>query len=211
MMKRIAIVALVGAFTFGAASVASAQDAAPTQEKKADEQPASGNDELPMPPDGWWEKVQGGETAVYAMVQMGMQMKMKVKVDSREGSVITFSMSVELPGMPEGMPPQTQTVDYADKDQIKQNAMPEGATVKKVGQETITAAGRDWACTVYEVEAEKEGQKVKMKVWYCADLLPVFNGGNVKMEAEVPGPTGQPMPVRITLTEVSGGEAPKSE
>lgn len=207
MMKRIVTVALVGAFTFGAAGVVSAQDTPPTQEKKADEQPAAGQDELPTPPDGWWEKVQGGESAVYEMTQMGMQMKLKFNIDSREGSMITFSTSVEVPGMPQGMPPETHTVDANDPEQIKKNKMPEGSTVKKVGEETLTAAGRDWACTVYEVEGQQGGQQMKMKMWHSAELLPLFNGGAVKMEVEVPGPNGQPMQVRLQLTEVGAGAA----
>lgn len=205
MTSRVWVGALLGAVTFGfGVTVAAAQDA-PTQEQP----------KLPQPPDGWWEQVKGGESATYDMTQMGMQMKMKMTVDKVEGSKITFTAAVEMPGAPPGsIPPQKETIDFGDKAQVEQKQkMPKDATVKQVGEETVNAAGRDWPCTVWEVEGSERGQKMKMKIWHSAELLPVFSNGTVKMEVEMMGPNGQPMKVEMVLTEVKGpgegGAAPQ--
>ncbi len=205
-MKQLLKVALIGALSFGGAGAVSAQDAPPTQERPA-EQPAEGQDALPTPPEGWWREVQPGEYAVYAMNQMGMDMKLKFTIDSREEAKITFSTTMEVPGMPQAMPPQTTTIDANDPEALENKKLPPGATVKKLGDETVNAAGRDWTCSVYEIEGEQRGQKMKMKLWHSAELRPVFNGGAVKMEVEAPGPAG-PMLVTILLSEV--GAAPAS-
>lgn len=208
-MKQVMVLALVvGAFTAGFAEVGLAQDAPPpTQEKKdaPPEAPAQPGDTLPRPPEGWWEEVDGGEFAVYDMAQMGMQLKLKLAVVSRQDSQITVTTTAEVPGMPQGgMPPQTDTIDAAKHDQLAK--MPEGATVKKLGEETITAAGREWACGVYEIEGKDDGRPIKMKLWHSPELLPIFSGGAVKMEVEATGPAG-PMTITMQLAEVGTATA----
>jgi hypothetical protein len=184
------------------------------QEPTTESTPESSSDALPAPPDGWWEQVQAGDYATYEMSQMGMQFTMKLQVDAREGSSITFTTTMEMVGGPQGgMPPQTQTIDFGDPAQLTANTkLPKGSTVKKVGEETITAAGREWSCAVYEVEGMERGQKVKMKLWHNPELLPVFSNGSVKMEVEIMGPNGQPMKIDVLLTGLGkaseGGEAP---
>jgi hypothetical protein len=147
--------------------------------------PEAGGDttELPKPADGWWKSLEGGETAKYEVVQMGQSMEMVLTVDSIEGTTLTFTAKMRMPGGMEA-PPQTQTVDLNDENALKGD-MPADSKVTKVGEETIELAGRSWDCTIYDIEGTNQGVPLKMKMWHCPDLPPVFNNSSVKMEMEV--------------------------
>ena len=205
--REVLVGALAGALVFGfGVGVVGAQE--PKPQEPAPQEPA--REELPTPPEGWWEQVKGGEFATYEMTQMGAQFTMKLLVDSREGSTITFTTTMQMADAPQGggFPPRTQKIDFADPAQVNAKMkMPKDATVKKIGEESIAAAGREWPCTVYEIEGTERGQKMKMKLWHSTELLPVFSNGAVKMHVEMMGPNGQPMKVEMNLTEV--GTEPK--
>lgn len=193
MVRSLTVAALLlGAFGGG---LVRAQDAPKQDAEKV---------ELPTPPDGWWENVKGGESATYNMSQMGMQMVMTMTVDKVEGAKVTFTTTLQMGE--QGMPPKTETIDFADpaqREKVK-GKMPKDATVKNLGEETVNTAGRDWKCTVYEIEGTERGQKMKMKLWHSTELLPVFSNGTVKMDIDMMGPGGQPMKVELLLTEVKG-------
>jgi hypothetical protein len=129
-------------------------------------------DEFPTPPAGWWEDVEPGDKATFSMSSMGQSFTMELEVESIEGTQISVRTIVMMGG--QMLQDQVNEMD-AESEFAGPGA---GSTVTHAGSETITVDGVDYDCEIYEVTGAGES----MKAWYCADLCPVFSGGNVRLE-----------------------------
>ncbi|MDC3378966.1 hypothetical protein OAX78_01625 [Planctomycetota bacterium] len=191
-LKNLMLPALLAAAVFVPTTVFAQDDAASS---------------LPTPPDGWWENVEPGQTATFAVSQMGQNFNMILTVASREEQLITFNMQMLMGDMEMG-PPQTETLDASDQEQL--NDLPEGSKVTEVGTETIEAGGQSWDCTIFEIETENQGMPMTMKMWHCPDLNPVFNRGCVKAEMNMEQ-GGMKMEINMELTEIGMTEVPQTD
>lgn len=200
---------LLGAPALAQEDPSAGDTTAPAPEASPAEGEVTG-DKLPMPKDGWWKTIKAGEMARYEVTQMGTKMEMQISVDSLNGTEVTFTAKMVMPGGMEA-PPQTQTIDASDKSAMNEN-MPGDAKVTKVGQETIQMAGRAWNCTVYEIEGSNQGMPLKMKMWHCPDLPPIFNNSAIKMEMNV-NQGGMEINASMNLVEYTpaGGAAPAGD
>lgn len=159
--------------------------------------PVLAQDSLPTPPDGWWNGLgEGGKypSASFQLEQEGAPVTLNFVITEIKGDSIIFTTESVIPGLE--LPKQVQRI-HAPSSELTQGAagLPEGAMVKKLGTETLTVDGQKWDCTIYEVSFG--GQT--MKVWHSSELLPLFSGGNVKLETESGG-----MVVKMIMTKYSG-------
>jgi len=158
----------------------------------------SEGDTYPVPPEGWWKSLKGGETAVFEMKMSPNNMKMVTTIEKVDGSNITFSSENFIGEMV--LPKKIHTIDAAS-NAINPIAfggkLPPYATVKKLEDTIFEAGGQRFNCTIYEIEA----QGVKMKAWHSPQLPPIFMGGRVKTVTE----WGEARTVEITLKSYKGG------
>jgi len=137
----------------------------------------SGGDTFPMPPEGWWKSLKGGETGIFKLVMGSTELEMVVTIEKVDGSNITFSTQSF---MGETVLPKNTLIIDAASNFLSYGKLPPGATVKKLEDTIYEAGGQRFNCTIYEIEAK--GQK--MKVWHSPQLPPILNWGNVKMVTE---------------------------
>jgi hypothetical protein len=130
--------------------------------------------EWPAPPDGWWESVEVGDSALFSLEAQGQSFQMRLTVTGVDGAIIEMNTETIMGG--QVLNSQPQTMD-GENDFNQGLAGMEGGTIEVTGTETITVGGVDYECTVY-VATNEQGSVV---AHYCPELCPLFSGGNVRM------------------------------
>lgn len=152
----------------------------------------------PRPAAGWWEKLKQGDRAVYEVHYGPQTTRLVLTIEKVEQHQVTYTAQEFLGEQP--TPLQRQTID-ARSDEELNGDLPPAAQLKKLGEEKLEVGGRAFACTVFEITLPAE--QTTLKAWHCADLPPIFSGGNVKVEAKAAGE-----PTSITLVELTLASAP---
>ena len=175
----IAILTIV-AFTLGTAVVA-----------------LSEGDTFPVPPEGWWKSLKGGETCIYKTVTNSnvlgsWEMETVMTIEKVNGSNITYNTQTSKGKTV--FPKETQTVNAVDS-LARNKSLPPGTILKKLEDTIYEAGGLRFNCTIYEFEV----QGMKRKYWYSPQLPYTFYGGCVKIVEEAAG-----MITEVTLKSYNG-------
>ncbi len=152
---------------------------------------ASGGDTFPIPVEGWWKSLKGGETAVYETVAIPedqfsryfyINTKRVIIIEKVEGSNITVSRKYFLKGREPFK--KTETFDVANDPRYTEgrtegHISPE-YVLKERNDTIIEAGGQRYNCTIYDVES-KVAKVTKGEWWVSPQLPPIINEGLVKI------------------------------
>ena len=130
---------------------------------------------LPVPPEGWWKSLKGGETAIFDMTANSREMKMVITVEKVNGSNITFSTHTSYQDGG-ALPKEVTTIDAASDPRVMGGRLQPGATARKVKDTVFEAGGQSYNCTIFLINVKG----LEMEMWNTTQLPPIFNGGNVR-------------------------------
>lgn len=153
---------------------------------------ALADDAKPNPEyDGWAKCKPGATVTIKGTTETGgnkMQQSITTKLIevTPEKAVVETAITMEMMGQKMPQPPQKRDVPKTFTPP-KIPATPGQPETKipepKMGEETITVAGKEYKCKTAELDIEQNGMKVRSKTW-TSDQVP---GGMVKMTSDATG------------------------
>ncbi|MGC4030620.1 MAG: hypothetical protein QM754_02565 [Tepidisphaeraceae bacterium] len=153
---------------------------------------ARADDAKPNPEYEAWAKCKPGATVTIKGSTETAGNKMENSVTTKllevtpEKAVVESTITMEMMGQKMPQPPQKRDVPKTFV-MPKPHAVPgqpeQKAPEPKIGEETITVAGKEYKCKTTEIELNQNGMKVHSKTW-TSDQVP---GGMVKMTSDATG------------------------
>jgi hypothetical protein len=147
-----------------------------------------------------YKKAKVGDWVAYSITTMGQAQTMKQTVKAKDEKEITLIIEMEVMG--QKVKQETKIPLDQPYDPVKAGSQPD-AKVEKVadGKETVTVAGKEYACQWYQVKMSMKAPTGDMagtgKSWICPDV-PL--SGLVKSEQDVEfNAGGQPMKMHMTM------------
>ena len=156
------------------------------EEKPAEKAPGKTVEMKENPEFTYWSKFKAGSSTTMSGdmeasgQKMGMEMTVTlVEADKDKGTVtLERSGAMEFNGQKINQPPSKSVVDSKPKA---------NETYKEAGEETLTIAGKELKCKVYEVEQGEGPGKMSARIWVSEEVP----GGMVKMTMKGPQGSGE--------------------